>query len=182
MDRPTLFIFSGLPATGKSTLAAHIAQKLGAAYLCIDTIEQGLRDLCGTKVEGEGYRLAYRIAADNLRTGLHVVADCCNPIGLTRDEWESVAAGCGCRFQNIEVLCSDKTEHRTRAERRTARIPGLRLPTWAEIEAREFHQWRKDRITIDTAGKSVEDCTDELMRSIAGNAARHDSPQPDDTP
>ena len=46
-----------------------------AIHLRIDTIEQVLRELCGMEVEGEGSRLAYRIAADNLLLGLEVVAD-----------------------------------------------------------------------------------------------------------
>lgn len=56
--RAVLFIFSGLPAVGKSTIAQYVAKKHKAVYLRIDTIEQGLRDLCNVKVQGEGYRLA----------------------------------------------------------------------------------------------------------------------------
>ena len=88
---PTLYIFSGLPGTGKSTLAKRLARKLGAFYCRIDTIEAALVDLCDWKVEGEGYRLAYRLATDNLKLSLDVVADSCNPIELTRQEWQEVA-------------------------------------------------------------------------------------------
>ena len=59
---PTLYIFSGLPGTGKSTLAPRLASRLDAMYLRIDTVEQALRDVCGIRVEGEGYRLGYRLA------------------------------------------------------------------------------------------------------------------------
>ena len=86
-----LFIFSGLPGSGKSTLAVALARQAGAVYVRVDTIEQALRDLCGVEVGGEGYQLAHRIALDNLRVGLSVVADSCNPIELTRREWERVA-------------------------------------------------------------------------------------------
>lgn len=162
-----LFIFSGLPAVGKSTLARFVAKEFGAVYLRIDTIEQGLKDLCRINVEGEGYRLAYRIASDNLRLGHPVVADCCNPIELTRREWEDVAIENGCRFVNIEVVCSDKTEHRKRAEQRIAAVPNLQLPTWDDIESREYHAWQKERIVIDTAGKTIGQCETELKEKIA---------------
>ena len=49
-----LYIFAGLPGTGKSTLAQQLARRFKAVHLRIDTIEQGLRDLCDLRVEGEG--------------------------------------------------------------------------------------------------------------------------------
>ena len=41
---PTLIIFSGLSATGKTTLASELARQMGAVYLRIDSIEQAIRD------------------------------------------------------------------------------------------------------------------------------------------
>ncbi|WP_320130074.1 hypothetical protein [uncultured Sphaerochaeta sp.] len=64
--KPTLFIFSGLPVTGKTTLSKLLAQTCRAAYFRLDTIEHGLREICGIKVEGEGYSLAYRMVKDRL--------------------------------------------------------------------------------------------------------------------
>jgi len=91
MKTPTLYIFSGLPGSGKSTLCQLLARHVGAAYVRIDTLELALRELCSIDVQGEGYQLAYRAAADNLRLGISVAADSCNPIELTRREWERVA-------------------------------------------------------------------------------------------
>jgi predicted kinase len=166
-DLPTLYVFSGLPASGKSTLSQHLATALHAVHLRIDTIEQALRDICRIDVEGEGYRLAYRIAMDNLRLGLDVVADSCNPIELTRGEWEDVARECRARCVNIEVICSDRDEHRARVERREPTIPGLRLPTWDEVERRQYESWTRERIVIDTAGRSTAACLAELLSKLA---------------
>ena len=166
MASPTLYIFSGLPGSGKTSLSQLLARHLGATYLRIDTIEQALRELCSFDVQGEGYRLAYRLAADNLRLGISVVADSCNPIELTRREWEGVAAAAGVRHVNIEVVCSDPREHRERVETREASIPGLRLPTWDDVEQREYDSWTVDRIVVDTVNRSQEGCLSELLARL----------------
>ena len=175
MRKAILFIFSGLPAVGKSTLARFLVKEFGAVYLRIDTIEQGLKDLCRINVEGEGYRLAYRIATDNLQLGNNVVADCCNLIELTRREWEEVAVNNNCCFVNIEVICSDKTEHKNRAEQRNTEVANMNLPVWDDIENREYHEWHKSRIVIETAGKTIKQCQTELKEKVADSL--HLSPQ-----
>ena len=162
MAVPILYIFAGLPGSGKTTLAEHLAADLRAVHLRIDTIEQALRDLCNFQVEGEGYRLAYRVAADNLRLGMSVVADSCNPIELTRREWESVATEEGAEFVNIEVVCSDTAEHRRRVETRASTVPNMPLPSWEDVVAREYQSWAVPRVTIDTAGSSPETSYAEL--------------------
>jgi len=162
----TLYVFSGLPGSGKTVLSQLLAQRIGAAHLRIDTIEQALRDLCAFDVQGEGYCLAYRIAADNLRLGLDVIADSCNPIALTRDAWRQTAVDADARSVDIEVVCSDVAEHRRRVEHRASTVPGLRLPTWAEVENREYHPWTRARIVIDTAGRPIADCFAELCAEL----------------
>ena len=166
-DNPILYIFSGLPSTGKSTLAQKLAWHTNSVHLRIDTIEQALRDLCSIDVQGEGYRLSYRIVEDNLKLGLSVIADSCNPIALTRNEWEQIAINSKADFINIEVICSDKEEHKKRAETRISSIEGLILPDWSKIQSREYHPWTTDRIIIDTSGKTGIECFNELNAKIS---------------
>lgn len=163
---PTLYIFSGLPGVGKTALSRRLAADLRAVHLRIDTIEQALRDLCSIDVEGEGYRLAYRVAADNLALGLSVVADSCNPIELTRREWRRVAEAGSSMFVDIEVICSDESEHRRRVETRSSSIPNLVLPTWDDVLAREYDPWSSPRILIDTAGIPPDTAYQQLQDSL----------------
>lgn len=165
-DKPTLFIMAGLPGTGKTTLSQLLSKHLGITHLRIDTIEQALRDLCDIQVSGEGYRLSYRIASDNLRLGHSVIADSCNPIKLSRDEWEAVALHSNATPLNIEIICSDKDEHKTRVETRKPTIPGHQLPTWEKVLNREYDQWDRHRLQIDTAGKTTAESLKELLAQI----------------
>lgn len=167
----SLYAFSGLPGAGKTTLAQRLAEHVQAVYLRIDTIEQALRDLCGTAVEGEGYGVAYRVAADNLRLGMSVVADSCNPIELTRDRWEALARDAQARCVNIEVICPDAQEHQRRVETRKPGAPGLVPLTWETVLHREYHPWTKERIIIDTSGKTENECFEELLSKLKDLAA-----------
>jgi hypothetical protein len=72
----------------------------------------------------------------------------------------------GRRFCNIEVICSDRREHRRRVETRAAEVAGLKLPTWQDVESREYHAWTVDRIVVDTAGRSAAECADDLLSTL----------------
>ncbi|GLS06366.1 adenylyl-sulfate kinase [Chitiniphilus shinanonensis] len=160
---PLLCVFAGLPGVGKTTLARQLAGRISACYLRIDTIEQALRDLAGLSVQGEGYALAQRVAADNLAAGVDVVADCCNPWPLTRRHWRKVSLDTAARHLDIEIVCSDPDEHRRRVEARIGDIPGLILPDWQAVQARDYQAWDGGRIVIDTAHRTVAECLDELL-------------------
>ncbi len=97
---------------------------------------------------------------------MSVVADSCNPLELTRRDWERVAQDADCDYRNIEVVCGDPGEHRKRVESRTSTIAGLVLPTWQEVLDREFQDWSVDRLSIDTAGRSEAECFEELTLAL----------------
>lgn len=62
---------------------------------------------------------------DNLALGRMVVADCVNDVNITRDAWREVALRTNVPLAEIEIICSDREEHRRRVEHRTADIPGV---------------------------------------------------------
>jgi predicted kinase len=163
-----LVIMAGLPATGKTTVARGVARALGGVHLRIDTIEQAvLRSGIGTHPLGPvGYVIGYAVAEDQLRQGLTVVADSVNPLAVTRGAWHEAARAAGVDHVDVEVVCSDRTEHRHRATSRVGDIEGLRLPTWEQIEIREYEPWRTDRIVVDTAGRSADACVAEVLAAL----------------
>ncbi len=162
---PMLYIFSGLPGVGKTTLSKALAQRIAAVYLRVDTIEQSLRDQ-GVNVAAEGYYAAWRVAEDNLRLGKSVVADSCNPLPISRQGWQSVAISTQADYTNIEVFCSDISEHKLRVESRQTDISGLKLPTWDQVLNRDYEPWRGDRLVIDTYGQSIAQSQQALLHLL----------------
>jgi predicted kinase len=169
-----LIIFRGLPGVGKTTIAAELARHIGALHLRIDSIEQAIRACggVGESIDDVGYRVAYAVAQDNLRVGRTVIVDSVNPLRLTRDAWVDVAERAHVRAVEIEVQCSDVSEHRRRVESRTADIPGLKLPTWKEVVDREYHPWDREHLVIDTAGRTVEQNLDTIRQVLPGAITR----------
>lgn len=156
-----LYIFGGLPGTGKSTLAIQLARATGAVYLRIDTIEDALQRV-GTSIETGGYEVAYDLAADNLRNGLSVVADSVNPIELTRSAWRNVAVQLDKSFRQIEITCSDKVEHQRRIESRNAQTPGCKVLTWEDVLKRNYELWQNPDVVIDTAAANFDQSRSKL--------------------
>jgi len=95
-----------------------------------------------------------------------VVADSCNPITLTRNEWEDVARDSGSGFIHLEIICSDRPEHRCRVESRASEVPGLKLPTWEDVMNRNYHKWDRPRSIVDTAGRSEDESFASLLQII----------------
>ncbi|WIX99424.1 AAA family ATPase [Amycolatopsis mongoliensis] len=150
---PLLIVVGGLPATGKTTVAAELARRTGFSFLRVDTIEQAIiRTTSLTQPLGPvGYVVAREVAADLLRTGVSVIAECVNPLAVTRDAWRATGLGHGARVLETEIICSDPAEHRRRAEARDTGIPDLVAPAWQQIVDREYEPWTRDRLVVDTA-------------------------------
>lgn len=160
-----LIIFGGLPGSGKTTVARALARRLGAVHVRVDTIEQALRscDVLKEDVGPAGYVIGYGVADDNLRLGRIVVADSVNPLRVTRDAWRAVADRASCKVAEVEVVCSDRGEHRRRIETRRSDIDGLELPTWQAVMAREYEPWDRPRLVADTAVEGVDQQVADLI-------------------
>jgi predicted kinase len=153
-----LIIFGGLPGVGKTTIARELARAIGAMHVRIDSIEQAIRECAplAPPLDEAGYRVAYAIAEDNLRIGRTVIGDSVNPLPVTREAWLAVAERAGVTSIEVEVICSDVTEHRRRVETRATDIARLKLPTWEDVASREYHVWSRPHVVIDTSKGTVE--------------------------
>lgn len=162
-----LIVLSGLPGTGKTTLARLLARRLTAVHLRIDTIEQALSpgaDAAG--IGPEGYRIAYAVASDNLRLGMSVIADAVNATQATRAAWESVARACGAKVLHVHVVCSDAREHERRVRDRRPDIAGHALPAWEKIVQMSVEPAGPGALTVDTCACSAEQAVEFVCRSV----------------
>lgn len=164
-----LIIFGGLPGVGKTAIARELSRRLDAVFLRIDSLEQALVRSGIVKMEQigpGGYYAAQALARDNLALGRTVVADSVNPYRITRKTWRDAAVSLGKRALEVEVVCSDREEHRRRVERRVSDIPDLTLPTWEQVLKREYEPWPEAAVRLDTALLSVERAMETILKAI----------------
>ena len=163
---PRLIVLAGLPATGKSSIARELARATGALWLRVDSIEQAIRDAGAEDPADAGYRAGYAVAQDNLRLGRDVIADSVNPWMLTRDAWRDAGLKAGAEVIEVEIICSDPAEHRTRVETRASEVPGLVLPDWTAVTGRDYHPWDREHIVVDTAGRALADSVAAALAAL----------------
>jgi hypothetical protein len=126
-------------------------------YVRVDSIEQAIRAsaIASPSLDEVGY-VAYGVAERNLRIDRVVSADPVNPLQSTRDVWLNVAKRVEGETMEIELTCSDLKQHRRRVKTRVIHIPGLIVPAWADVIAREYHPGHRERLVVDSLVRTTQ--------------------------
>ncbi len=149
-----LIVLSGLPATGKTVLAAAVARELGAVLLSVDPVDSALAAE-GVRETGAAGRASYAVigamAEQNLALGTTVVIDAVNAVGEAKTFWIELARRRGARLLAVETIVSDRGLHR---ERLAGRVRALAIaePTWEAVVLRgdEWVAWPFAPLIVDS--------------------------------
>ncbi|HEY8730540.1 MAG TPA: ATP-binding protein [Candidatus Limnocylindria bacterium] len=149
-----LVVVSGVPGTGKSTVAEHAARTIGAALLSKDIFEAALWRSGITREANAGwasYEQLGAVAESQLRLGTPVVLDSVAPNERIRGAWRDLAARHAARFVVVECVCSDERVHRSRVDGRSRNIPGWPELSWEQVvDVRSrYEPWADDRLVLD---------------------------------
>lgn len=163
-----LIILTGLPGTGKTTLARLLGRRLPALHLRIDAIETALKtcSLRMHRIDDAGYAAAMAVARDALAGGFDVIADCVNPDATCRQLWRTVARDGGHQGVLVALRCTDPVQHRLRIETRGPDLPGLVLPDWSEVENRVYAAPDDADIVLESAGISPETLAEQVVEFL----------------
>ncbi|MFN8623470.1 MAG: ATP-binding protein [Chloroflexota bacterium] len=168
--RPILLVVSGLPGSGKSTVASAVVGRWPAVLLSVDPIESAMAEAglpAGFERGLAAYLVARRVGEEALRAGLDVVIDAVSSVEPARSMWRDLAAATDADLR--VVMCAvDDVVLRERLARRDRGLAAGE-PSWADVEARraEWTPWPEPHLALDTAAP-VAACVEAVLGSLAG--------------
>jgi predicted kinase len=137
-----LIIFSGLPGTGKSTLAERLARELRLPLLCIDDVIGEVPENAGIPFWDSKVAILLNLIETQLQLGLSVIADSVF-MNMDRYHAQELAREYNARFLPIHVFLSDEKVWKERVTTRFNELNNKDAATWERIQHQRerFRAW-----------------------------------------
>jgi len=158
-----LTVFTGLPGTGKSSIAEAVARELGIPVFAKDWLEatlirSALKPSATRSLGSAAYELLTTLAERQLQLGQSVILDSVASTLSIRAEWRALAQTYQAEWRVIECICSDEAAQRERMKVRQRNIPGWHELDWSEVERVKayYAPWDEERLILDAVNPSEE--------------------------
>lgn len=177
MIAPVAVVITGLPGTGKSTLADALAGRMGAPAFAGDWLLGALRpaDRVLDGLTREEYLELYQSLLLSLVTRQALLRQSsivdCVVTDETLSRWRTEVETRHARMAVIECVCTDRQLHRSRVEGRVRGIPGWHEIDWNHVERMrdETPPLTSDHLVLD-AVNPVEPNLEEALAYVRGMA------------
>jgi predicted kinase len=164
-----VIVISGLPGSGKSTVAENLAKKLAVPVLSVDPIESAIIKSGIAKSSETGlaaYLVAEALASEQLNLGISVIIDAVSAVREARNMWRILLNKYKARLLIIECVL-DKELHKKRIALRIRNMHGIPEVTWDDVENRhkEYLPWEDERLVVDTR-EGIENNSDKVLKYV----------------
>ncbi|WP_199043898.1 AAA family ATPase [Glycomyces salinus] len=155
---PQIIAFTGLPGTGKSTLAERLAREAATPAFAGDWLMGAIkphgvfREMDRHTYLSLYYGLLETLVSRQLQLGQSAITDCLIDDRIA-ERWRRMAAEHSAELRVVECVCGDTKLHRSRVEGRTRGIPGWHEIEWDHVERMrdEYPPLTVERIVVDAA-------------------------------
>ena len=169
-DGAVLVVFSGVPGSGKSTVAERVGTALAVPVFALDWLLGSLTPFGmrhRTDLMDVGHELLTTLAYRELSAGRSAILDATGEDPAVRARWAGLAAAAHAAFVPVVCACTDPALHRRRVEGRVRGIPGWAdAGDWANVTARlaVFPPW-PGSLFVDTA-RPVDACVAAVLGAV----------------
>ena len=166
-----LILFSGLPGTGKSTLAGRLARELQLPLLCIDDILGEVPQNPGIAFWDSKVTILLDLIETQLELGLSVIAD---SVFMNKDRYHAreLARKYQARFLPIYIFMSDDRLWEQRVTARYNELNNNGVAGWERIQhqSRRFREWEPGTALFIDSVYPIEKNYADVLRFVTGNS------------